>query len=85
MPALLEEILAAKADLVFNLCEEFFGQTRLEMNIAALLELLGLPFTGSSAFGPGFSQDKGKTKTILAHHNIPTPPYRVWNPEKMTC
>jgi D-alanine-D-alanine ligase len=82
LPALLEEILAAKADLVFNLCEEFFGQTRLEMNIAALLELLDLPFTGSSAFVLGLSQDKGKTKAILAHHNIPTPFYRVWEPGK---
>jgi D-alanine-D-alanine ligase len=80
LPILVEEIFAAKADLVFNLCEEFFGQTRLEMNIAALLELLDLPFTGSSSFVLGLSQDKGKTKTILAHHHIPTPPYRVWQP-----
>ena len=82
LPTLLEEILTAKADLVFNLCEEFFGQTRLEMNIAALLELLDLPFTGSPALVLGLSQDKGKTKTILAHHHIPTPPYRVWQPGK---
>jgi D-alanine-D-alanine ligase len=80
VPALLQEILAAKVDLVFNLCEEFFGHTRLEMNIAALLELLGIPFTGSSALVLGLSQDKGKTKAILAHHNIPTPLYRVWQP-----
>ncbi len=82
LPVLFQEILAAKADLVFNLCEEFFGRTRLEMNLAALLELLDLPFTGSSALVLGLSQDKGKTKAILAHHNIPTPLYRVWHPGK---
>jgi D-alanine-D-alanine ligase len=82
VPALLEEILAAKADLIFNLCEEFFGQTRLEMNIAALIELLDLPYTGSSSLVLGLSQDKGKTKAILSHHHIPTPPYRVWEPGK---
>jgi D-alanine-D-alanine ligase len=76
----LQGILATKVDLVFNLCEEFFGHTRLEMNIAALLELLGIPFTGSSALVLGLSQDKAKTKALLAHHKIPTPFYRVWHP-----
>ncbi len=80
LPVLMQEILAAKADVVFNLCEEFFGHTRLEMHIAALLELLDIPFTGSSALVLGLSQDKGKTKAILAHHNIPTPFYRIWRP-----
>jgi len=78
LPDLVQKILAAKPALVFNLCEEFFGQTRMEMNIAALLELLDIPFTGSSAFVLGLSQDKGKTKAILAYNNIPTPPYQVW-------
>ena len=50
------------------------------MNIAALLELLDIPFTGSSALVLGLSQDKGKTKSILAHGGIPTPAYCVWQP-----
>ena len=79
---LLKKIRSAKSDLVFNLCEEFLGQTRLEMNIAALLELLDIPFTGSSALVLGLSQDKGKTKSILAHGGIPTPAYCVWQPGK---
>jgi len=77
---LLKKIRAAKTDMVFNLCEEFLGRTRLEMNIAALLELLDIPFTGSSALVLGLSQDKGKTKSILAHGGIPTPAYCVWQP-----
>jgi D-alanine-D-alanine ligase len=77
---LLKRIRSAKADVVFNLCEEFLGRTRLEMNLAALLELLDIPFTGSSALVLGLSQDKGKTKSILAQHGIPTPAYRVWQP-----
>jgi D-alanine-D-alanine ligase len=50
------------------------------MNIAALLELLDIPFTGSSALALGLSQDKGKTKSILAHQGLPTPAYCVWQP-----
>lgn len=77
---LLKKMRSAKADLVFNLCEEFHGRTKLEMNIAALLELLDIPFTGSSALVLGLSQDKGKTKSILAHGGIRTPAYCVWQP-----
>ena len=50
------------------------------MHIAALLELLDIPFTGSSALVLGVSQDKGMTKSILSHHGIPTPAYRVAAP-----
>jgi D-alanine-D-alanine ligase len=82
--SLLKNIEAAKADLIFNLCEEYLGQSRLEMNIAALLEILNIPFTGSSALTLGLSQEKGKTKSILAHHGIPTPAYRVWAPGQDT-
>ena len=82
LAVLLKKIHSAKIDLVFNLCEEFLGRTRLEMNIAALLELLDIPFTGSSALVLGLSQDKGKTKSILAHAGIPTPAYCVWQPKK---
>ncbi|NWF56402.1 MAG: ATP-grasp domain-containing protein [Syntrophaceae bacterium] len=74
------KILRSGADLIFNLCEEFHGQTRMEMNVAALLELLYIPFTGSSALVLGLSQDKGKTKFILAHYGIPTPPFVIWPP-----
>jgi D-alanine-D-alanine ligase len=75
-------ILRSGAELIFNLCEEFRGQSRLEMNVAALLELLDIPFSGSSSLVLGLSQDKGKTKSILAHHGVPTPLYTVWPPGK---
>ncbi len=75
-------ILRSGAELIFNLCEEFRGQSRLEMNVAALLELLNIPFSGSSSLVLGLSQDKGKTKSILAHHGVPTPAYAVWPPEE---
>lgn len=74
---MIDQILSSEADLVFNLCEEFRGQARMEMHIAALLELLNIPFTGSSALVLGLSQDKGKTKSLLAQHGIPTPAYEV--------
>jgi D-alanine-D-alanine ligase len=76
----LEKISRSRIDLVFNLCEEFRGHSRLEMNIAALLEMIQVPFTGSSSLVLGLSQDKGKTKSLLADQGIPTPPYTVYEP-----
>jgi D-alanine-D-alanine ligase len=78
--AVLEKISKFRMDLVFNLCEEFRGHSKLEMNIAALLEMIETPFTGSSSLALGLSQDKGKTKSLLANHGIPTPAYVVYGP-----
>lgn len=80
LPYLIEKILASRAEVIFNLCEEFLGKTSMEMNVAALLELLNIPFTGSSAFTLALTQDKGKTKSILAQAHIPTPKYQIWYP-----
>ncbi|MGQ9693416.1 MAG: D-alanine--D-alanine ligase family protein [Thermodesulfobacteriota bacterium] len=77
---LIRKILDARVDVIFNLCEEFAGQTSLEMNVAAILELLNIPFTGSPAFVLGLTQDKGKTKAILAHAGISTPNYQICYP-----
>lgn len=80
LPYLIEKIFNAQVDVIFNLCEEFAGKTSLEMNVAAILELLNIPFTGSSALVLGLTQDKGKTKSILAYAGIPTPQYQIWYP-----
>lgn len=80
LTAMIGKIRSSGADLIFNLCEEFRGQARLEMHIAALLELMDIPFTGSSALVLGLSQDKGMTKSLLSHHGIPTPAYQVAAP-----
>lgn len=60
-------------DLVFNLCEGFWGDSSQEMHIAALLELLELPFTGATPYCLGLSQDKARTKDLFNAHHLPTP------------
>lgn len=61
--------------LVFNLCEGFWGESSGEMHVAALYELLGLPYCGSTPLTLGLTQDKALTKDLLAAHGLPTPPY----------
>jgi D-alanine-D-alanine ligase len=60
-------------DLVFNLTEQFCGDRRLDKNIAALLELLEIPFTGAGTMGLMLARDKGLCKQILTLHRIRVP------------
>ncbi len=45
--------------------------------IQGLLELLGIPYTGSSVLGSALAMDKLKAKEMFRLHNVPTPPYYV--------
>lgn len=62
-----------RPDLVFNLTEQFGGDRRLDKNIAALLEILDIPFTGSGATGLMLCRDKGLCKQLLSLHKIRVP------------
>lgn len=61
-------------DLVFNLVECVGGDGRLAHLFPAVLETLGLPFTGSSAAGIAVTTDKALTKVVLQAHGIAVPP-----------
>ncbi|MCL2777655.1 MAG: D-alanine--D-alanine ligase [Polyangiaceae bacterium] len=45
--------------------------------IQGMLELLGIPYTGSSVLASALAMDKLKAKEMFRLHNIPTPPYYV--------
>jgi len=64
-----------RPEAVFNLCEGFWGDARQEMNVAGLLEMLRLPFTGSRPLCLGLTQDKARTKDLLLQKGLPTPRY----------
>lgn len=63
----------AAPDLVVNIAESFGGKSALESNVAALLNLLGLRYTGSSPAGLLLAGDKTLAKQILSFHQIQTP------------
>ena len=62
-----------KPDLVFNIAESFAGKSALESNVAGLLNLLDLRYTGSSPAGLLLAGDKSLTKKVLFAHGIQTP------------
>ncbi len=47
--------------------------------VQGLLELLGIPYTGSSVLSSALAMDKLKSKELFRLHNVPTPPYYTWN------
>ncbi|MEM3018735.1 MAG: ATP-grasp domain-containing protein [Candidatus Bathyarchaeia archaeon] len=74
---LIEAIKAFEPDVVVNLCEGAFGDSHLAMNVPSILELLRIPYTGSTPLTLGITQDKGLTKDILKAKGIPTPGYEI--------
>jgi D-alanine-D-alanine ligase len=45
--------------------------------IQGMLELMGIPYTGSDVLGSALAMDKLKAKEMFRLHNVPTPPYYV--------
>jgi len=78
--ASLSELRARSLDIVFNMCEGVRGESR-ESHIPAVLEMLGIPYTGSGVLSLAITLDKPMTKKVLAYHGIPTAKFRVFASE----
>lgn len=63
--------LRKKIDLVFNVAEGIYGKDR-ELQMPAMLEMLQIPYTGSSPLTHAFSLNKAKAKEIFFANDIPT-------------
>ncbi len=73
--AFLEE---NKPDIIFNLCESVGNEAIHEMHVAGIYELMGVPYTGASAFALGTCLHKFRTKEILTAHGLPTPRFALF-------
>jgi D-alanine-D-alanine ligase len=68
-----------RPDIIFNCCESLNRNAALEMSVAALYELFGIPFTGSPALTLGLSLNKALAKAVFQTHGILTPRYAVFS------
>ncbi|PIZ74368.1 hypothetical protein COY07_00715 [Candidatus Peregrinibacteria bacterium CG_4_10_14_0_2_um_filter_43_11] len=76
----IKEIQKANVDFVLNMCEAIYNSSLLESHAPALLDMLQLPYAGSNPATLSTTQDKIKSKKILAYHDIPTPEWDyVWD------
>jgi D-alanine-D-alanine ligase len=71
-----ERLRTIGVDLVFNVAEGTRGADR-EAQIPAMLEMLGMPYTGSGPLSLALCLHKGKAKEVLSYHGIPTPTFQV--------
>jgi len=74
---LVAGLKAQPCDMVFNLSERFRGKSALDYTVVAILEMLGIPFTGASTEGLILARDKALTKKVLAYHGILIPHFMV--------
>jgi D-alanine-D-alanine ligase len=74
---LFETLPRVKPDICFNICEGHFGDGR-EAQVPAILEMMRIPYTGSQVLALALALDKPMTKRVLTYHDLPTPPFQVF-------
>ena len=68
----------AQPDICFNIAEGLGGDAR-EAQVPALLEMLGIPYTGSRVIANGISLDKTLTKRIWRDRGLPVAPFQEFS------
>ncbi|MGE5592749.1 MAG: D-alanine--D-alanine ligase family protein [Betaproteobacteria bacterium] len=71
-PGLLSKLQRDRVDIVFNIAEGWEGRCR-EAIVPAILESLGIPYTGSDPLTLAVCLDKAVTKALVSSYGIPTP------------
>lgn len=59
-------------DVAFIALHGTYGE---DGSIQGLLEMMGIPYTGSGVLASALAMDKLKSKQLFQQHNVPTPPY----------
>jgi len=72
-PLPINKLMHSKVDIIFNVCERINDSSLLEPHTAALLDILGIPYTGSNPQTLAICIDKIRMKKLLHFHGIPTP------------
>ena len=69
-------------DIVFNIAEGLQGECR-ESQVPIILEMLGIPYTGSGPLTLALCLDKVHTKEVLVASGIPTGAYQAFDTPDM--
>src|SRR5712692_1281113 len=77
---IIDEIKTNPPDVVFNLTEHFNDRSAYDRNVAGLLEMMDVRYTGSGPTGLTLCKNKGMAKEILAYHRIRVPDSAVFPP-----
>ncbi|MEJ2200077.1 MAG: D-alanine--D-alanine ligase [Desulfuromonadaceae bacterium] len=72
---LAQRLIEEKIEVAFIALHGRFGE---DGTVQGLLELLGIPYTGSGVMASSVAMDKVMTKKLLLHHRLPTPGFTVF-------
>jgi D-alanine-D-alanine ligase len=73
----LSKIMKTHVDFVFNIAEGRGGLRSREAQVPAVLEMLGIPYSGSDPQTLAITLDKPLTKQLAREAGIPTPPWLI--------
>jgi len=75
---LIEELKEKRPDLVFNNAEMFRQKAHFDKNIAWLLDMMEVPYTGASPTSLLLCNNKALSKKILSYHHIRNPYFHTY-------
>lgn len=71
---LLQSLQMQKPAFVLNLCDEGYNNNaRMELHVPAVLEMLGIPYSGANPVGLAICYDKAIVRSIAMNLDIPVP------------
>lgn len=82
---LIPDLLSARPELVFNLCDEgFSNDAKKELHVPALMEMLNIPYTGGTPQCLSTCYDKSMVRGIASEMGIPVPMGYMVKPDEST-
>ena len=71
---LFERLRDERPAFVLNFCDTgFHNRAQQELHIPALLEMLGIPYSGAGPVALGLCYDKSLVRAVAAAHGVPVP------------
>jgi len=84
--SLFTELRANPPKFIFNLCDEGFNNdANMEPHIPAILDMLGIPYSGASSACLSLCYNKNFVRSIAASMDIPVPAETYFHPDDMTA
>jgi D-alanine-D-alanine ligase len=78
---IIQELIEERYEMAINLCEDISGNNLKEPNIPAMLELIGIEYTGSGPLALGLTCYKDRSKHLLKGAGLKTPAFFVTDHE----
>jgi D-alanine-D-alanine ligase len=77
-PELCSVLISNKIEIAFLALHGGYGENG---SVQGMLEVLGIPYTGSKVLASALAMDKDASKKIFLYHDIPVPPFIVISPK----